>query len=125
MSSERLQNRLAEVETLLGEMASLLVLGDAPAFEATATALRQSMAELASASATEPPISFLDADLQQRLQKIAQALARQRDNLARRAAATERGLAAVLPQHSVTYKAPGRSGMFGGSAARIYGASAG
>lgn len=112
MISDRLQTRLVEVETLLDEMAKLLVRGDAPTFETTATALRRSMAELAHASAEEPRRSFADTAVRTRLGSVAQALVRQRDNLARCAVVNERTLAAVLPQQQVTYAPPGRAKMF-------------
>lgn len=121
MSSDRLQSRLSAVETLLEEMAGLLVRGDAPAFEVASTALRQSMLELAHASAEEPPPSFQDPAIRARLEQVSFALTCQRDNLARRAVVAERALAAVLPQHQVTYNAPsGRGGVFRGSTARLY-----
>ncbi|KQP13758.1 hypothetical protein [Pseudorhodoferax sp. Leaf267] len=119
MNHERLHSRLADVETLLADMADLLVRGDAPSFETAATALRQAMVELAHASqrADGPPPH---ADLRERLQRVAHALVRQRENLARRSVINERGLAAVLPQHRATYTAPGRQGPFRGSVARLY-----
>lgn len=121
MSSDRLHSRLSAVETLLQEMATLLVRGDAPAFEIAATALRQSMLELAHASAEEPQPTFQNPAIRARLEQVSLALTCQRDNLARRSVVAERGLAAVLPQHQVTYSAPsGRGGGFRGTTARLY-----
>ena len=121
MSSDRLHTRLSAVETLLEKMSGLLVLGDAPAFEIAATTLRQSMLELAHASAEEAPPTFENPALRARLAQVSLALTCQRDNLARRAVVAERGLAAVLPQRQVTYDAPsGRGGVFRGVTARLY-----
>lgn len=118
--SARLQTQLSEVETQLSDMAALLVRGDAPAFSAVATALRQSMLELAHAGAQEAASTWQDPVIRDRMQAVAQALVRQRDNLARCAVVAERGLAAVLPPRAVTYDAPGRTGVFRGATARIY-----
>lgn len=120
MNSDRIHLLLADVETLLADMADLLVRGDAPRFETASTALRQAMLELAHASAHAPRLDPLNAELRERLQQVAYALSRQRENLARRAVVSERGLAAVLPQPAVTYGAPGRASMFRGTTARIY-----
>ncbi len=121
MSSDRLHARLSAVEDLLQEMATLLVRGDAPAFETAATMLRQSMLELAHASAEESPATFRTPAIRARLEQVSLALTCQRENLARRTVVAERGLAAVLPQTQVTYNAPsGRGGVFRGSTARLY-----
>ena len=120
MSSDRLQTHLNEVETLLDTMGALLVRGDAPAFELTATALRQAMLELAHATALEPSPTSLDAATRARLQSVSRLLVRQRDNLARRSVVAERALATVLPHPSVTYSRPGRAALFHGPTARLY-----
>lgn len=121
MSSDRLQSSLSAVESLLADMATLLVRGDAPAFETASTTLRRSMLELAHAGAQEPATAWQDPAIRARLAQVALALSSQRDNLARRAVVTERGLAALLPQHQVTYNAPsGRGSGFGSAAARRY-----
>lgn len=121
MSSDRLQSSLSAVETLLADMAILLVRGDAPAFETASTTLRRFMLELAHAGAQEPATAWQDPAIRARLAQVALALSSQRDNLARRAVVTERGLAALLPQHQVTYSAPsGRGSGFGSAATRRY-----
>jgi hypothetical protein len=120
VSSDRLLAHLHQVETLLDTMAGLLVRGDAPAFELSATALRQAMLELAHATALEPSPNSLDPATRTRLQSVSQRLVRQRENLARRAVVAERALAAVLPHPSVTYSAPGRAAVFQGPTARLY-----
>ena len=120
MISGRLETRLSEVEALLDDMATLLVRGDASAFEASATALRRSMAELAHTSAEEPRHNLALPAIRARLARVSHALVRQRDNLARCAVVNERSLATVLPQRQPTYTRPGRSDPFRGSVARIY-----
>ena len=123
MMTARLERSLGDVEQLLGSMATRLVSGDAPALESQATALRAAMAELAQASRIEPTATLQQPTVRARRQAVSQALARQREHLARRAVVNERALAAVLPQHQVTYGS-GRSGGFSASAARIYAAAA-
>lgn len=123
MTPARLERSLGDVEQLLGSMATRLVGGDALALEAEAAALRAAMAELAQASRMEPAATLQQPALRARLQAVSQSLALQREHLARRAVVNDRGLAAVLPQHQVTYSS-GRSGGFSACAARIYAAAA-
>lgn len=122
MAADVFSQQLAEVEAGLDSLNELLLQGDAPAYERGMQALGQSVAQLVRHAAGWPsPLPFADAE---RLHRLARALGRQRDQLARRAVVVERTLAVVLPQSQPTYQPPGRSGGFGRAAARIFSAPA-
>lgn len=122
MAADLFSQRLADTEAQFDKLSQLLVHGDAPAYEAAAARLRQQVLQLAQSSGQlAAPLAAAQA---QRLHRLAELLTRQRDQLARRAVAVERGLAVLLPQPQPTYQALHPGGGFGPAAPRIYSAPA-
>ena len=120
-----LEPRLLRVEQLLQEVSAALVTGEPVVLEATSTALRQAMADMAVWGRTPDALQSLNAALRLRLEKVSLTLSQQRANLARRAVVVDRALAIVLPQAqpSATYSGS-KAGAYRGGAARIYAAAA-
>ena len=116
---------LLRVEQLLNEVSAALIAGEPLVLEATSTALRQAMADMAVWARTPGGLQSLDANMRRRLEKVSLTLSQQRANLARRAVVVDRALATILPQAqpAATYSG-GKAGAYRGGAARIYAAAA-
>lgn len=117
MKSTSIEAGLKTVEDRLAAVSAALVLGDAPQLESHSRQLRQAMADFALLGGAAP-----SAAMRERLAQVSQTLARQREQIVRRAVVVERTLATLIPQADTgaTYtqavgRAPGA-----GSVARIY-----
>lgn len=123
MAVDPLITQLGQAEQQLQHLSQSLLQGDALAYEAATLSLRHAVAQLALTCHGAPaPVAPAVA---QRLQQLAQALLRQRDQLARRATVVQRSLSIMLPNAQPTYQAPpGRGGGFGGQAPRLYSSAA-
>lgn len=120
MTASSIEVELTNLEQRLNAVSADLVSGDALELESHSRLLRQAMADFAHAmgGAALPPATL------SRLVRISQTLARQRENLLRRAVVVDRSLASFLPaSDAATYShAVGKKGS--GGAARIYAARA-
>jgi hypothetical protein len=123
MAVDPLMTQLVQAEQQLQLLSRSLLQGDALAYETATLSLRNAVAQLALTCHDLPtPVSPAVAE---RLQLLAQALLRQRDQLARRATVVQRSLSVMLPDAQPTYQAPpGRGGGFGGQAPRLYSSAA-
>ena len=106
--------RLTDVEAQLENMNQALLDGAGAAVEAAGTGLRNSIAAFADAARAAPG-QLDNPTLRDRLLRANQALASQRENLARRAAGVDRALASLLPTEALpTYSASPRLAAYGG-----------
>lgn len=121
---ESTEELLQEVERQLDAVDARLLEGDAPALEAACNGMRQVASGFSNVLESALSAEVFDADFRDRIEGVAQRLRVMRAGIARRAAAVERSLSALLgTQDMPTYGAGlGQRAMFG-AAAR--GASAG
>ncbi|HSV51903.1 MAG TPA: hypothetical protein VLJ57_07295 [Burkholderiaceae bacterium] len=123
MTASSIEVELSTLEQRLNAVSADLVSGDALELESHSRQLRQAMADFAQAmgGSVLPPATL------SRLVRISQTLARQRENLLRRAVVVDRALASFLPaSDAATYShSLGKKGAAGAAgAARIYAARA-
>lgn len=111
---------LQEVERQLDAVDARLLEGDAPALEAACNGMRQVAAGFSNVLESAMSAEVFDADFRDRIEGVAQRLRVLRAGIARRAAAVERSLSALLgTQDQPTYGAGlGQRGMFGGAGLR-------
>ncbi|KTT09355.1 hypothetical protein NS331_25140, partial [Pseudacidovorax intermedius] len=103
---ESTEDLLQEVERQLDAVDARLLEGDAPALEAACNGMRQVAAGFSNVLESALSAEVFDADFRDRIEGVAQRLRVLRAGIARRAAAVERSLSALLgTQDQPTYGA--------------------
>ncbi|SIQ14580.1 hypothetical protein [Pseudacidovorax sp. RU35E] len=116
---ESTEELLQEVERQLDAVDASLLEGDAPALEAACNGMRQVATGFSNVLESALSAEVFDAEFRDRIEGVAQRLRVLRAGIARRAAAVERSLAALLgTQDTPTYGAVGQRSMFGGAGLR-------
>ena len=87
--------RLQRLEHLLGTLSAAMVAGEATELEQRSADVRHAVVDFSQTCSNE--VRHADLDTQLRLQRVATALARQRENLLRRTVVVERNLQSLLP----------------------------
>lgn len=119
-----IRTKLALVEERLQAVSDAVVSGDPASLESGSQQLRQALAEFSQVVEGQSRTMLASDDVfKARLARVGDALARQREQLARRSALVDRALVAFLPPAPTpTYSHPG--GARAGGVARIYAARA-
>jgi hypothetical protein len=120
---------LNNIEALVDAVSEALVAGDVLELTAASAALRDAVAALAGLagiSRGKPGAArMLDPALRERMEKLSQQMARQREGVHRRAVVVDRALSAVLPgEDETTYSNKVLADRKRSSPARIYTAMA-
>jgi hypothetical protein len=117
---------LNNIEALVDAVSEALVAGDVLELTAASAALRDAVAALAGISRGKPGAArVLDPALRERMEKLSQQMARQREGVRRRAVVVDRALSAVLPgEDETTYANRVLADRKRSSPARIYTAMA-
>jgi hypothetical protein len=123
MTASSIEVELNTLEARLDAVSAALVSGEAPELEAHSREMRQAMGQFAQAAQAASGMTLPPTTLA-RLVAISQTLARQREQLLRRAVIVDRALASFLPPSDTpTYsRALGKS--TAANAARLYAARA-